>query len=90
MGVESAGHAMLGYTSPNFMALRYSFLDDVYRLAPDLPHAWVSLEVFLRILLQRQDFNLVQRLAKYTHDVFAMYVTCPVFRLVEYSYNTLK
>lgn len=90
MGVESEGHAMLGYTSPNFMALQYSFLDNVYHLVPDLPHAWVSIEVFLRILLQRQDFNLVQRLAKYTYDVFAIYATCPVFRPVEYSYNTLK
>ncbi|KAF7342021.1 RNA-directed DNA polymerase from mobile element jockey [Mycena venus] len=90
LAVESEGHAMLGCTYPELVALRYSFLDDIYRLAPDLPRAWVSTEVFLRVLLQRQDFDLVQRLAKYTFDVFAIYATCLVFRPAEYLYNTLE
>ena len=90
LAVESEAHAMIGCSAPDLVALRYEFLKDVYSLAPDLPRRWTSEDVFLRELFLNQNFDLTQRLAKYTYDVFAIFATCPVFRPAEYLYSTLE
>jgi hypothetical protein len=88
--VESESHALLGCTAPALVAIRYDFLADVYSLVPETPHTWPSYDVALRDLVQTRDFDLIQRLAKYTDDVFAVYSTCPIFRPAEYLYHALE
>ncbi|KAF7374664.1 RNA-directed DNA polymerase from mobile element jockey [Mycena sanguinolenta] len=88
--IESEGHAMIGCSAPDLVALRYEFFKDVYSIVPDMPRHWTSEDVFLRDLFLNQNFDLTQRLAKYTYDVFARFATCPVFRPAEYLYSILE
>ncbi|KAJ7917975.1 hypothetical protein B0H13DRAFT_1607799 [Mycena leptocephala] len=90
LAIESESHATKGCTAPALVALRYDFLKDIYCLVPDLPRRWTSTDEFLRALVQYRNFDLTQRLAKYTYDVFEIYATFPVFRPAEYLYNTLE
>ncbi|KAJ7717100.1 hypothetical protein B0H16DRAFT_1740824 [Mycena metata] len=89
LAVESESHALITCTTPTLTALRCQFFMDIYRLVPDLPRSWASADDFLWHLVQCRDFDLTQRLAKYTYDVFAVFATCPIFKPAEYLYITL-
>jgi hypothetical protein len=62
---------MHGRTQPCRVA--QGFLQDVYVLTPD-PHVWTSLDELLQALVHCRDFDLTQRLMKYTFEVFAVYL----------------
>jgi hypothetical protein len=74
----------------NLVALRRDFLQDVYVLTPDLPRVWTSLDELLLALVHCRDFDLTQRLAKYTFEVFAVYASCEIFKPAEYLYQAME
>ncbi|KAJ7499910.1 hypothetical protein FB451DRAFT_1014936, partial [Mycena latifolia] len=89
--VESESHALLGCMSEgSLIELRRDFLIDVYKLAPDLPHTWASVDDCLLRLAQSRNFDLIKRVAKYTYEVFKIYSTQDVFKPAEYLYNVLE
>jgi hypothetical protein len=89
--VESESHALLGCMSEEaLIVLRREFLVDVYELVPDLPRTWASLDALLLALAQCRSFDVTQRLAKYTFDVFDVYSTREIFKPAEYLYNLLE
>ncbi|KAJ7603619.1 hypothetical protein DFH06DRAFT_1022110, partial [Mycena polygramma] len=90
LGVESESHALLTCTTAALLTMRYDFLGDVYRLMPDLPRQWPSADNLLRALVQCRNFDVIQRLAKYTFEVFAVFATLPVFRPAQYLYSSLE
>jgi hypothetical protein len=85
LSVETEGHALLGCSAPTLMALRRVFLTDIYSKLPALPRRSASTEDFLRLLLQTGNFDVLQRLAKYTYDVLSHYSTTPLFRPAGYA-----
>ncbi|KAJ7849832.1 hypothetical protein B0H14DRAFT_2356014, partial [Mycena olivaceomarginata] len=89
--VESESHALLGcMAKPELAVLRRDFLRDVYELVPDFPRTWATVDTFLLALVQCRDFDVTQRLAKLTFDVFAVYATCEIFKPAEYLYTALE
>ncbi|KAJ7602036.1 hypothetical protein DFH06DRAFT_377521, partial [Mycena polygramma] len=90
LGVENESHALLTCTTPALVAMRYQFLGDVYRLIPDFHRNWAFADDCLRELVQCRNFDVVQRLAKYTYEVLAVFATHPVFRPAEYLFNFLE
>ncbi|KAJ7932838.1 hypothetical protein B0H13DRAFT_1856818 [Mycena leptocephala] len=74
-GVETEAHAMIACSAPALAALCHSFIQDVYELVSEWLRNWNSSEDFLRMLVQTRDFDVLQRLAKYTFEVFAEYET---------------
>ncbi|KAJ7149331.1 hypothetical protein C8R43DRAFT_1128685 [Mycena crocata] len=89
--VESESHALLGCTSKaELLHLRHDFLVDVYHLVPEFPRLWNSVDAMMLALAQCRNFDVIQRPAKYTFDVFAIYSTCNVFKPAEYLYNLLE
>ncbi|KAJ7328748.1 hypothetical protein DFH08DRAFT_709371, partial [Mycena albidolilacea] len=91
IAVESESHALLGCMAElNLVALGRDFLQDVYVLTPDLPRVWTSLDELLLALVHCRDFDLTQRLAKYTFEVFAVYATCEIFKPAEYLYQAME
>jgi hypothetical protein len=75
LSVETEGHALLGCSAPTLVALRRVFLTDIYSKLLALPRHSDSTEDFLRLLLQTGNFDVLQRLAKYTYDVLSHYST---------------
>jgi hypothetical protein len=87
--VESEGHALLGCSSPVLIELRRHFLTDIFTMLPMIPRQWPSMDDFIRHLVQTQNFDIIQRLAKYTYNVLAHYSTTPLFRPAGYTYSAL-
>jgi hypothetical protein len=87
--VETEAHAMIACSAPALAALCHSFIQDVYELVSEWLRNWNSSEDFLRMLVQTRDFDVLQRLAKYTFEVFAEYGTHPIFKPAEYLNNRI-
>ncbi|KAJ7748694.1 hypothetical protein B0H16DRAFT_1725506 [Mycena metata] len=66
--VETEAHALIACSSPALVTLRHAFLVDIFRMVPEMPRQWESAEDFLRAMVQSKDFDLLQRLAKYTYE----------------------
>jgi hypothetical protein len=77
---------------PELAVLRRDFLRDVYELVPDFLQTWATqaVDTFLLALVQCRDFDVTQRLAKLTFDVFAVYAMCEIFKAAEYLYTALE
>lgn len=89
-GVETEAHAMITCSAPALTALRHPFIQDIYELVPEWPRNWTSSDIFLRTLVQTRNFDVLQRLAKYTFEVFAEYRTQAIFKPAEYLYNAME
>ncbi|KAJ6515587.1 hypothetical protein C8R45DRAFT_888502 [Mycena sanguinolenta] len=89
--VESEAHALFGCTAnPDLMELRRDFLQDIYKLLPDFPRVWGTIDAFLLALVHCHDFNVTQRLAKLTFEVFEVYGSMEIFKPAEYLYKPLE
>jgi hypothetical protein len=87
--VESEGHALLACSDTVLMGLRRSFLTDIFAILPTIPRSWRSTDDFIRYLMQSGNFDILQRLAKYSYDVLTHYSTTLMFRPAGYAYSTL-
>ncbi|KAJ7479985.1 hypothetical protein B0H11DRAFT_1262926 [Mycena galericulata] len=70
--------------------LRADLLRDVYRRMPDFPRIWDSTLNFLVASIRCHNFEVIQRLAKYTFDIFAVYATREIYRRAEYLWDAAK
>jgi hypothetical protein len=89
LDVETEGHALLACNDAGLVVLRRAFLTDIYSTLPTIPRSWRSTDDFIHYLMQTVNFDILQRLAKYSYDVLTHYSTTVVFRPAGYAYSTL-
>ncbi|KAJ7436781.1 hypothetical protein B0H11DRAFT_1754302 [Mycena galericulata] len=88
--VESESHALMACTEMSLVTLRADLLRDVYQQMPDFPRVWDTSLDLLLALIRCRNFEVIQRLAKYTFDIFAVYATREIYRPAEYLYDAAQ